>query len=245
MNAAFLPVGDTAVSVQVGDEISLAVSRRVYALKQCLEDNPVEGIAETVPTYRALMINYRPDVIRYGALLEACKKRFENLDLDYSFSLSKEEICEIPVLYGGEFGVDLDEVAVYHKKTPQEIIDIHTAHDNFNYMMGFTPGMGYLGSDNGLTIPRRQSPRLKVEGGAVIIWANQSIVFPITAPTGWNVIGKTPVRIFDMREENPFLFKAGMWVRFRSVDQAGFDKIAEQVEAGVYRCRFENREVRP
>jgi len=244
MNATFLPNGDTAITIQLGDEISIATSKKVYALRQAIQDEPIEGISELLPTYCALMIYYRPEVIRYDALLEVCKKRLGMIDLNTSDQLLEEDVYNIPVRYGGEFGVDLDEVAAFHDKTPQEIIDVHTAHDNFNYMMGFTPGLGYLGSENGLSIPRRQSPRLKVEEGAVIIWANQSIIFPITAPTGWNVLGRTPVKVFDMERKDPFLLKAGMWVRFRSITPPEFDQIETDVAKGSYRIGVEHRAVK-
>ena len=244
MNAAFLPNGDTAITVQLGDEISIANSRKVYALRQAIQDDPINGITEMLPTYCSLMIHYRPEVIQYDTLLTGCKKRLEKIITNSSEEIWEEDVYDIPVLYGGEFGIDLDEVAAFHSKTPQEIIEIHTSHDNFNYMIGFTPGMGYFGSNNGLSIPRRQSPRLKVEGGAVIIWTNQSIIFPITAPTGWNVIGRTPVKIFDPEREDPFLLKAGTWIRFRSITQSEFNQIETDVTKGTYCTSVEHREVR-
>ena len=207
-----------------------------------LQCRPIDGITEVLPAYCSIMIHYRPERILYADLVQACLKLLEDIDTDSSERSGNEALCEIPVLYGGEFGVDLDKVADYHKKSIQEIVDIHTSHDNFIYMIGFSPGMGYLGSDNGLSMPRRSSPRLKVEGGAIIIWENQSIIFPLTAPTGWNVIGRTPVRIFDLRRANPFLLEAGMWVRFRQVGQKEYDSIQERVDAGAYECSFGNKE---
>ena len=242
MEARFLTNGDAAISIQVGDRISLEVSKRVRSLLRALEAEPIEGVEELLPTYCSLMIHYEPGTIRYDALVEQCRRRVEALPDTAEEGAEEEMVCEIPVLYGGVCGEDLQEVAGYHQMSVQQVIDAHTAKDNYTYMLGAAPGMAYLGAENGLHMPRRQTSRTQVEQGAVIIWENQTIIMPITYPTGWQVIGKTPVEVFDMGKPDPFLMKAGQWVRFRSIDRAEYEDIAAKVRAGAYQCRFYRKE---
>lgn len=241
MDAKFLFSGDTAISVEFGNEISFETNQKVTSFNQSMWSNPIEGVTETLPTYRSLMVHYKPEVIRYHKLVEELKARFDQMD---KVALPAQKVWEIPLLYGGEFGMDLDEVAKYHNKTPEEIIKIHSSYENLIYMLGFTPGLPYMGAENGLKMPRRSSPRTKIEGDSVVIWENQSIIFPTTAPTGWNVIGITPVKVFDATREDPFLLKAGQWVKFKPVTEEEYYDIKKQVEAGTYQCNVYDKGVR-
>ncbi len=234
MESVILTCGDSAVSVRFGDEISISVSRRVTVAMRALEREPICGVTELQPTYCALTVYYDPLIIGYDELCAALRARLETISGSTGDASGNERGIVIPVLYGGEAGIDLPEVAAYHGMTEREIIDTHTAHESYIYMIGFTPGMGYLGSDNGLTIPRRTSPRVKVEEGSVLIWANQSLVLPVTSPTGWHIIGKTPLKIFDASKSNPFLLSAGMRVRFREINSAVFGEIKASVDSGKY-----------
>ena len=105
------------------------------------------------------------------------------------------------------------------------------------------PGHTYLGADNELTIPRRDSPTANVVPGSIVVMKNQSVIEPIYSRTAWHVIGKTPVRVFEINQEDPFLIKAGMWVQFRAVSKKEYDLIEKQVEAGTYRCRLYKKRV--
>ena len=142
------------------------------------------------------------------------------------------------MLYGGEIGEDLPEVADYHHMTPQQVIDSHTGHLHRIYMIGFWPGMPYMDAPDGLTIPRRSSPRVNVCQGAVIIQTTQTNILPNNTPTGWHIIGHTPVKPFDIQRKESSLFRAGDWVRFVSVDRQTYDTIQQQVDAGTYEVRI-------
>lgn len=237
MEARFLTLGDCAITVEFGNDISIETNSKVAALCKSLQERPIDGIVELVPTYRSLTIHYHPEIIRYAPLIAACKERLRGLKIA-SGEQGGGRILEIPVLYGGEIGEDLPEVADYHHMTPQQVIDSHTGHLHRIYMIGFWPGMPYMDAPDGLTIPRRSSPRVNVCQGAVIIQTTQTNILPNNTPTGWHIIGHTPVKPFDIQRKESSLFRAGDWVRFVSVDRQTYDTVQQQVDAGTYEVRI-------
>lgn len=144
-------------------------------------------------------------------------------------------VLEIPVLYGGEYGPDLEFVAKHAGKTAEEVIQIHTSTEYLIYMLGFTPGFAYLGGmDESIATPRLKQPRVKIPAGSVGIAGSQTGVYPIDSPGGWQLIGQTPVRMYDPTRQEPILVKAGDYVRFCAITPFEFKAIQEQIEAGVY-----------
>ena len=136
-------------------------------------------------------------------------------------------MLEIPVLYGGEMGPDLEFVAQHAGKTPEEVVGIHTSADYLIYMLGFTPGFAYLGGMSGeIAAPRLETPRVKIPAGSVGIAGSQTGVYPIDSPGGWQLIGRTPVRMYDPEREPPILPQAGQYIRFYPIDRAEFDRIS-------------------
>ena len=196
----------------------------------------MEGVTELVPTYRSLTIHYRPEFIPYKKLLEICRAQVETI-MPLAES-GQGRILEIPVLYGGAVGVDLEYVAEYHKITPDEVVKRHSSNIHRVYMIGFWPGMPYMEAPDGFTIPRRASPRLNVCQGAVIIQTTQTNILPNDTPTGWHIIGHTPVRPFDLRRPEPVLFQPGDWIRFLPVEETIYEEIRRQVDAGTYQVRI-------
>ena len=238
----FLILGDSAITVEFGNEINIETNAKVNALFQALLTKPVEGVVEMVPTYRSLTIHYSPLTLRYDQMVEECRSRL-TMEQDQSAEKTATRVLEIPVLYGGEIGVDLEDVASYHNKTPQEIIDVHTGFLHRIYMIGFWPGMPYMDAPNGLTIPRRSSPRLNVQQGAVIIQSTQTNILPNDTPTGWHILGHTPVKAFDIKRKNTSLFEPGDWIQFVSVTKESYDIVKKQVEDGTYQVKISEKEV--
>ena len=234
-DARFLLAGDSAVAVEFGNEISPAVNARVRALHLALEGCGIPGIVETVPTYRSLMIHYDPGVLPYRELLKRLNEVLGQLS---GIALPPSSVLEIPVLYGGEWGPDLDFVASYNHKTPEEVVKIHTSAQYLIYMLGFTPGFTYLGGmSQEIAAPRLKQPRVKIPAGSVGIAGSQTGVYPVDSPGGWQLIGKTPVRMYDPNRPEPILPRAGEYIKFRSITRAEFDDIAAQEAAGTYVCR--------
>lgn len=230
----FLLTGDTSLSVEFGNEISEAINRRIRAFGLALEAAAIPGVTELVPTYRSMMIHYDPEVIGYEALKARLTAVLGGLD---QVALPPSQVLEIPVLYGGEAGPDLAFVAEHAGLTPEEVIARHTRPEYLIYMLGFTPGFTYLGGLNEkIHTPRLTQPRVKIPGGSVGIAGSQTGVYPIDSPGGWQLIGRTPVKLYDPNRAEPILPRAGQYIKFRAVDQAEFDEISRQVEAGTYQC---------
>ena len=229
----FLPAGDTAVVAEFGNEISEAVNRRVAAFAALLAQSGIPGIQETVPTYRSLMIHYDPRVIRYGALLSALSAL--ELPPEDAGAGAEKEVLVIPVLYGGEAGPDIRNVAEKNGLTEAEVIALHTGTDYRVYMLGFIPGFTYLGGmDPRLNTPRLATPRVKIPAGSVGIAGMQTGVYPVESPGGWQLIGRTPVAFYDAHRADPILPKAGWYIRFAAVDAAEYARIEAAVAAGTY-----------
>lgn len=236
----FLLTGDTSLTVEFGNEISEDINAKIRAFNIALESSKLPGIVETVPTYRSLMVHYDPGVIRYAALLKKLQGLLGKLD---QIQIPPSEVLEIPVLYGGEEGPDLEFVAQHHGKTPEEVVRIHTATEYLIYMLGFTPGFTYLGGmSEEIATPRLKTPRVKIPAGSVGIAGAQTGVYPIDSPGGWQLIGRTPVRMYDPDRETPILPQAGQYIKFYAIDRAEYDKIAAQEAAGGYVCKRHPRE---
>lgn len=228
-------VSDTALAVVFGDEISYDVNTKIRAFDEALNEEQIDGIYETVPTYCALTIHYAPEQIRYGAL---CEKIQKLLSVNHKAQKMNDIVMEIPVLYGGEYGPDLQHVAEYNHLTPEEVIRIHTGKEYLIYMLGFTPGFSYMGGmDESIATPRLKTPRVLIPAGSVGIAGKQTGIYPIDSPGGWNLIGRTPVKLYDANRDTPILLDAGIHVKFISVDKTEYHRIASRVELGRYHCR--------
>ena len=231
----FLLTGDTSLTVEFGNEISTIINAQIRAFNIALQSSKIPGILETVPTYRSLTVHYDPSIILYAPLVKKLSGLLGQLD---QIQIPPSEVLEIPVLYGGEMGPDLDFVAQHNGKTPAEVIRIHTSTEYLIYMLGFTPGFTYLGGmSDAIATPRLKTPRVKIPAGSVGIAGTQTGVYPIDSPGGWQLIGRTPVHMYDPARETPILPQAGQYIKFYAIDQREYDKIAAQEAAGTYVCR--------
>ena len=211
--------------MEFGNEISEHINAQIRAFSIALTESKLPGIVELVPTYRSLMVHYDPEVIPYGVLVKKLKGLLNQLD---HIRIPPSDVLEIPVLYGGdEMGPDLGFVAEHNHKTPEEVIRIHTSTEYLIYMLGFTPGFTYLGGmSEEIAAPRLAQPRVRIPAGSVGIAGSQTGVYPIDSPGGWQLIGRTPVRMYDPDRAVPILPKAGQYIKFYAIDQAEFDRIA-------------------
>lgn len=227
--------GDTSLAVVFGDDISEEINTRIRVFDKALKDASVDGVCETVPTYCTLMIHYDPEIIRYSSLKE---KLLSLLDVSGDAEKIENKVIEIPVLYGGGYGPDLGFVASNASLTEDEVIKIHSEKEYLIYMLGFTPGFSYMGGmDERIATPRLQTPRVLIPAGSVGIAGKQTGIYPIDSPGGWQLIGRTPVRLYDASRETPILLDAGLRVRFVPINDEEYKKIAKEVENGTYVCR--------
>lgn len=214
--------GDTLILVDVGTGISPEVNARAIALAQVLADAGVRGVRDIVPAYASVGVHVDP--LRFDqAALEAVLADARDTTRDHA----PARVVEIPVCYGGDFGPDLDDVAAFAGCSPEEVVARHVAGRYRVYMLGFLPGFAYLGGvDPSIGMPRRASPRPVVPAGSVGIAGGQTGVYPYESPGGWQLIGRTPVRMFDPDRAAPALLEPGDRVRFVSIPDARWHEAA-------------------
>jgi KipI family sensor histidine kinase inhibitor len=224
-----LPSGDAAITVEFSRDIDDSANQRVLALDRALNDAPVSGVIETVPTYRSLLVHYDPVQIGFDALGE----RLVSLAKRPLPPTMKSRRWRIPVAYGGEHGIDLEDVARAVKTTPEEVVARHVAGNYRVAMIGFTPGWSYLsGLDKFLHMPRRQNPRLLTPAGTISIGGVQAGVQCLAGPSGWHLLGRTAVRTYQLHRDPIFLLEPGDRVTFSPVDAKTFAAQDRAAEAG-------------
>ena len=219
----YLAAGDSALVVELGAEIAPEINQKIRGLILTLEQQKIPGVREYVPTYRSLMILYDPADLLFRELVAQVQQIEAQLK---STVLPEARIVEVPVVYGGDFGPDIDFVASHHKLSESEVIELHSGRDYLVYMLGFTPGFCYLGGmSEQLETPRLAEPRTKIPAGSVGIAGKQTGMYPIESPGGWQLIGRTPLRLFDPQREPPVLINAGDYVRFVPIDKDEYEEI--------------------
>jgi KipI family sensor histidine kinase inhibitor len=232
----YLPAGDCAVSVELGDEISREVNARVLTLERLLLDAAVPGIVDTVPTFRALMVQYDPRQVAWDALHARLVELTGHLA---GAPPPPGRRVELPCAYGGEHGPDLAEVARRLELSAEAVVELHAGAEHYVYFIGFTPGLPYMaGQPARLTIPRLDRPRTKTPPGSVGIGGTQTSIYSVESPGGFWVLGRTPLRLYDPAAADPILLRAGDRVRFRPIDAAEFAAITAAVAAGTHRPRI-------
>ena len=237
--AQYLICGDSALNIEFGNEISEEINKKIRAASALIENREISGISEVVPTYRSLMIHYDPLIIEYEELISILKWIEENIK---NVELYSPEIIEIPVLYGGQYGPDIENVVMHNKLTVEEVIKIHTSAEYLIYMLGFTPGFPYLGGmDKRIATPRLHSPRTKIPAGSVGIAGEQTGIYPVQSPGGWQLIGSTPIELFNPDSENPILLKSGNHIVFKSIDEEEYMKIKEEVKNNAHKCKLSRK----
>jgi KipI family sensor histidine kinase inhibitor len=225
----FLPCGDAAVAIEFGTAIDPAISARVLALDAALNAEPLPGLVETVPTYRSLMVQFDPLILDY----EALQRRVAALAPTLDATPASGQRWQVPVVYGGSFGIDLGATAERHGLTPAQLIDKHAAPVYRVYMIGFMPGFTYLGGlDPAIATPRRTDPRPMTPAGVISIGGIQALIGGQAMPSGWHILGRTPVRTFMAGREPSLLIEAGDEVVFVPVDAARWDGLDRAAEAG-------------
>ena len=242
-DVAIKQAGDSAVLVEFENEIGIETNAKVRSLMFSLERRPFVGMRELTPAYRSLLVQYDPCAVKSGAVREFLGQILANLE---SVTLPKPVLTEIPVIYDPEFAPDIEEIARIEDKTVDEIVKIHSGSDYFVYMLGFAPGHPYTARfENPFSFKRRESPRVRIDGGSVVVQLALSNIIPFDQPCGWNIIGTTPVLACDYRRENPFLLKAGQWIRHIPIGRDEYFDIKRRVELSEYVCRTYEKEGTP
>ena len=215
--------------IYFGDQVDMTVGRLCLAAADLLRRANLPGVTDVVPAFVTLAIHYQPtgqQGPRYAELVAEVERVLsQGIALE---TLSGREV-DIPVCYGGKHGPDLHEVARHAGMSVNDVIALHTQPGNLVFMLGFAPGLPYIGvHDERLDIPRRASPRTAVPPGSVAVANRQSVLYPSRLPGGWHIIGATPLSLFDPTQTPSTLLQPGDRVRFVAITQAEFEHLRQK-----------------
>ncbi|MDH5640767.1 MAG: 5-oxoprolinase subunit PxpB [Nitrospira sp.] len=220
----FVPLGDSAITVEFGCTIDPWINGRVVAFADAVVAQDWPGILDVVPTFRSATVHFDP--LRWDSAEMIARLRAVTQPTP-SKTVSQGRLHEIPVLYGGEWGPDLQDLATFAGLKPADVIALHASVRYRVYMLGFSPGFPYLGLvPERLAIPRMATPRTKVPAGSVGIADRQTGIYPTATPGGWRLIGRTPLSLYRRTSPHPFLLKTGDLVRFKPIEREEFDGLS-------------------
>jgi len=230
----FLNAGDSALVIEFGNEISEAINHEIRFVTDALGRAELAGVLDLIPTYRSILVNFDPLVAPASGIMDFVKNALKSYGGDSSSSGGV--VVEIPVLYGGEMGPDMDFICEHTKLDREEVIRRHSSVEYLVYMLGFTPGFAYLGGmPQELATPRLSKPRAVIPAGSVGIAAAQTGIYPVESPGGWQLMGRTPLKIFDYQRKEPFLLSAGDYLKFVPVSAEEYAAIAKAENEGLYK----------
>lgn len=222
------PLGDCGLLVVFGDEVNDKVQQMVTAFSNLLSDYSIEGVIEFIPSYTTVTIFYNPLYFldnKQKSPFQGCKQMVRHLieKIDLKTDNISDKTRVIPVCYGGEYGPDLAEISKIHRIDIDEVINIHIDAIYTVAMIGFAPGFPYLsGLNKQIATPRLTSPRKMVPKGAVGIAGVQTGIYSLSSPGGWQIIGRTPITLFDHKKVQPSLLQQGDKVRFKRITETQF-----------------------
>ncbi|MBI2284352.1 MAG: 5-oxoprolinase subunit PxpB [Bacteroidetes bacterium] len=223
--------GDHAVTIALGNGVSVAVNEQVMRLYRYLVAQKAEAVLDIIPAYNSLTVVYNPLLLirkypgrsPYGMMQSRLQQSVAAMGHIQEQTARK---MEIPVCYDRSLAPDMETVAALHQLPVAEVIRLHTATAYRVYMIGFLPGFAYMGSvQEKLITPRKATPRTCVPAGSVGIAGEQTGIYPLDSPGGWQLIGQTPLQLFNVQQANPCLLQPGDEVRFYPISLAEFQKL--------------------
>jgi KipI family sensor histidine kinase inhibitor len=227
-----LPAGDTALVVEFGDCIDRRISAKVLALAQRVNQAQLDGVLECVPTFRSLMVHYDPIALSTSSLSASIGELMQRLRVREDAG----RVWQLPACYDPLIAPDLDQVAARTGLSSAQVVECHSGATYHVYMLGFLPGMAYLGDvPPELELPRLATPRLKVPAGSLGIATTMTCVYPMDTPAGWHLIGRCPVPFLERRPQPMALLAAGDRVTFVPVSLREYEQLAAQSAAGTLR----------
>lgn len=220
------PLGDSALTIDFGNVIDGEVNKRVLQLYHQIKEAHIPYISDLIPAYSSLTVYYDVPLVHTNeqCAFDTMAELIENITAE---TLKQKEqtarIIDIPVCYESKYAYDIYEIALEKNLSPEEVIAIHTSKTYRIYMLGFLPGFAYMGEvDDQIAVPRKELPRTNVEAGSVGIAGKQTGIYPLLSPGGWQIIGRTPVKLFSKEAANPVLFQPGDEVKFYSITEHEF-----------------------
>lgn len=229
----YLCCGECALVMEFADEISKDINAKIRSVVDKIDKENLSYIIDVLPTYRSLLVQYDATKITYDELVNKLKS-FENITT--SSQNETVNLIKLPTVYGGEYGQDIEFVASHNNISVEDVIKIHSSTDYLVYMLGFIPGFTYLGGmSDKIATPRLSSPRAKIDAGSVGIAGTQTGTYPTDSPGGWQIIGRTPLNLFDAENDPPVFINSGDYIRYVPITAEEFEKIKQQVENKTYK----------
>ena len=232
----FFQISENAISLEFGNKINEETLGRISRLNECIKQNPFAGLLSTIPAYTTLTLYFNPVVLmndrslKGSTTLDKISGYIKSINVETNIDQKiYSQIINIPVCYDPTFGFDLQELSLFHQLKKEEIIDMHSSAVYTVYMIGFVPGFPYLGGlSEKLTSPRKQNPRAAIPAGSVGIAGQQTGIYPLETPGGWQIIGRTPLKLFDVNRQQPSLLKAGDKLKFEQISLREFEQIERE-----------------
>ncbi|PTR01618.1 inhibitor of KinA [Mucilaginibacter yixingensis] len=227
------PLSEQSVVLSFGDEVSEDILKQISAYHRTLQQNPFAGYTDAVAAYTTLTVFYDALQVLLSDLpgadaFEKVSNYLMALAVKPAVAVKPANIITIPVFYGDDFGPDLEALATFHQLSVEEVISIHTRPEYIVYMIGFVPGFAYLGGlDGRLETPRLATPRPVIPAGSVGIAGKQTGVYPLETPGGWQLIGRTPLKMFGAGRAQPSLLQAGDKVKFAPISKDDFNQLSK------------------
>lgn len=230
------PLGDSAIVIQLSENIHPKIHQQIVQLTQMIEKNPFAGLIEVVPAYNSITVFYNPIKIyqsydlKHITAYEKVSGFMENYMKQLVDTPNVEKrLIDIPVVYGGTYGPDLEEVARSNNLSTDEVIVIHSKPNYLVYMIGFAPGFPYLGGmDESIATPRKETPRPSIPSRSVGIAGKQTGIYPLETPGGWQIIGRTPLELFSAKKTPPSLLQSGDKIRFVPITSAEYEDMRRE-----------------
>ena len=228
---SILQANETCALIEFEDKIDKEINKKIRILCSYLDENPFCGLVEYIPYFCSVSVIYNPIEVKGNEPFKVVEAKLKEILSKLDFSCSYEEnVIEIPVCYGGELGPDIEYVAEHNKLEVDEVIKIHSNGEYLVYMIGFAPGFPYLGGlSEKLHTPRRNAPRTAIPAGSVGIAGTQTGIYPLETPGGWQIIGRTPLKLFDFNSGNKTLLKCGDIARFYPISYTEYLRLKERV----------------
>lgn len=222
---------ETSVVIEFGDKIDENINKIIRIFCEYLDENPIYGFVEYIPYFTSVSIIYDPMKLNKKEPFKYVEMKIKEIISNLDFSGEYEEhVVEIPVCYGNELGPDIEIVAQTNNLTVEDVINIHSNGRYLVYMIGFAPGFPYLGGlSEKIFTPRRETPRIAIPEGSVGIAGVQTGIYPIETPGGWQIIGRTPIKLFDLNSNSKTLLKCGDIVKFYPISYKEYLKLKEKI----------------
>lgn len=228
MKPKIMVISDNSIIIEYPPAISEEINGNIRSVTKAIKSRLGDEIVDIIPAYHNIIIGYDCLAVDPEVLCEKISVLVSGIEKS---GAEEKEIVEIPVCYEEPYGLDMEDVCRIHNISKEELIRKHTKPEYLVYMIGFTPGFPYLGGmDESLATPRKKEPRSKIPAGSVGIAGSQTGVYPIASPGGWQIIGRTPLKLFDPYRENPVMIEAGQYIRYVSISAEEFEKIERSLE---------------